>query len=257
MIRTAVCGVGRTGSEVHRAILDSNHFQLTAAFCRQTVKKADAMRRYLARSDAGVTIREITQIEQALAETPVDVVIDFSMLQQPSLFCVHAKNPVRRLVLHHGIYGRGSVLDDRLCPAQQAWRGFRAKRDARRQRAARGAEARRPRASFVRLIVNRDPPQQKADIPSGTAKSSLRIEDERPQVRKCPSARSARWLCGVAHRHARERLRAHHSHAQAFSRRAFVEWALTAAEFIVGKPAGTTWRMCWACPDSEGGGGCV
>ena len=40
MIKVAVCGLGRTGSEVIRAIRDSDRFSLTAAFCRPGSEKA-------------------------------------------------------------------------------------------------------------------------------------------------------------------------------------------------------------------------
>ena len=79
MLQVAVCGDGRTGSEVLRAVLDSNCFHLTAAFCRPSSEKAgrDAGE-WINHVNAGVVIREITQIEQVLSETHTDVLIDFS-----------------------------------------------------------------------------------------------------------------------------------------------------------------------------------
>ena len=79
MIQVAVCGVGRTGSEVLRAVLDSDRFQLTAAFCRAGSEKAGRdVGAYINRNDTGILIREISSIEQTLSETHPDVVIDFS-----------------------------------------------------------------------------------------------------------------------------------------------------------------------------------
>ena len=79
MIQVAVCGVGRTGSEVLRALLESDRFHLTAAFCSAGSEKAgrDAGE-ILNRNYTGIRIQEITQIEQTLAETHTDVLIDFS-----------------------------------------------------------------------------------------------------------------------------------------------------------------------------------
>ena len=78
MIQVAVCGVGRTGSEVLRALLDSERFHLTAAFCSAGSEKAgrDAGE-LINRTNTGILIREITQIEQTLADTHTDVLIDF------------------------------------------------------------------------------------------------------------------------------------------------------------------------------------
>ena len=80
MIQAAVCGVGRTGSEVLRALLDSDRFHLSAAFCSPCGEKAghDAGT-LINRTSTGVVIREITQIEQTLSESHIDVLIDFSI----------------------------------------------------------------------------------------------------------------------------------------------------------------------------------
>ena len=79
MIQVAVCGVGRTGSEVLRALLDSDRFHLTAAFCSAGSEKAgrDAGE-LINRTNTGILIREITQIEQTHPDTHTDVLIDFS-----------------------------------------------------------------------------------------------------------------------------------------------------------------------------------
>ena len=58
MMKLAVCGVGRTGSELLRAIEESDRFLLTTAFCRPGSEKADMdVGTLLNRNKTGVLIR--------------------------------------------------------------------------------------------------------------------------------------------------------------------------------------------------------
>ena len=248
MIRTAVCGVGRTGSEVLRAILDSDRFQLAAAFCRPDSEKAgrDAGD-YLNRNHTGVIIREITQIEQALAETPVDVVIDFSNSSATrSLLraCKKTRTPVVLCTTGYTdadlFWMTDFVQHNKLGVvfAPNVTLGVNVLLAALKLVA-------RALPSFD-YSVTETHHNKKVDIPSGTAKKlAAAIEEELPAGSDVPiNAIRAGGYVGlhtVMLASDNERLSLTH---ESFSRRAFVEGALTAAEFIAARPAGTTWRTC-------------
>ena len=79
MIKVAVCGIGRTGMEVIRTIRGSERFSLAAAFCRPDSEKAGQdVGTLMQLAPFGILAHDITQLEQVLAQTEVDVMIDFS-----------------------------------------------------------------------------------------------------------------------------------------------------------------------------------
>ncbi|NLI54717.1 MAG: 4-hydroxy-tetrahydrodipicolinate reductase [Clostridiales bacterium] len=239
MIKTAVCGVGRTGSEVLRAILDSEQFQLTAAFCSPGSEKTGRdVGDLLNRNNTGIIIREITQIEQTLGETLTDVVIDFS-------------NPATtRALLRACKKNRAAAV---LCTtgyteAEQLWMNEFVRHN-------KSGVVFAPNVTLgvnvllaaLRLVARALPSfdyhitethhSKKYDIPSGTAKKlAAAIEEELPEGAEVPiSAIRAGGYVGlhtVMLASDYERLSLTH---ESFSRRAFVEGALVAAEFIAGK----------------------
>lgn len=239
MIRTAVCGVGRTGSEVLRAILESENFQLTAAFCSPESEKAGLdVGKLLNRNDTGILIREITQIEQTLGETPTDVVIDFS---SPS----STRALLRACKKHH----TATVLcTTGYTEAEQLWMAEFVKHN-------KSGVVFAPNVTLgvnvllaaIKLVARALPSfdyhitethhNKKRDIPSGTAKKiAAAIEQELPEGAEVPidAIRAGGYvgLHTVMLASDYERLSLTH---ESFSRRAFVEGALVAARFILGK----------------------
>lgn len=239
MIKIAVCGVGRTGAEVLRAILDSRRYSLAAAFCSPGSEKAGRdVGALLNRSDTGVLVREITQIEQVLGETPVDVLIDFSSpASARTLFRACKKHRVPAVLCTTGyseadlLWMNDFVLHNRIGVvfAPNVTLGVNVLLVAIRLVA-------RALPSFDYHITETHH-NKKADSPSGTAKKlAAAIEEELPDDVEVPiSAIRAGGYVGlhtVMLASECERLSLTH---ESFSRRAFVEGAFTAAEFILGK----------------------
>jgi len=239
MIQVAVCGVGRTGSEVLRAILDSEHFQLTTAFCRAGSDKAGRdVGEYLNRNDIGIPIQEITSIEQALAETRTDVVIDFSNAANArAILRACKKNHINAVICTTG-FTEGDMLwmtdfvrHNKLGVvfAPNVTLGVNVLLAALRLVA-------RALPSFD-YHVTETHHSKKYDIPSGTAKKiAAALEEELPVGTDVPiDAIRAGGYVGmhtVLLASDYERLSLTH---ESFSRRAFVEGALTAAEFVFGR----------------------
>jgi 4-hydroxy-tetrahydrodipicolinate reductase len=239
MIRIAVCGVGRTGAEVLRAVLGSGRFTLAAAFCSPNGEKAGRdVGTLLNRSDTGVTVRQIADIEQVLGETPVDVVIDFSnaastrtllrackKFRTPAVLCTTGYSEAELLWMNEFVrHNRLGVVF-----APNVTLGVNVLLAAIRLVA-------RALPSFDYHITETHH-SKKVDSPSGTAKKlAAAIEEELPQGAEVPiSAIRAGGYVGlhtVMLASECERLSLTH---ESFSRRAFVEGALLAAEFIAGK----------------------
>jgi 4-hydroxy-tetrahydrodipicolinate reductase len=239
MIRTAVCGVGRTGSEVLRAILDSQQFQLLAAFCSPGSEKSGRdVGDLLNRNKTGVAIRDITQIEQALGETPVDVVIDFS---NPA-----SARPLLRACKKHR--AAAVLCTTGYAEAEQLWIAEFVKHNKLgvvfAPNVTLGVNV---LLAALKLVARALPSfdyhitethhNKKKDIPSGTAKKiAAAIEAELPEGAEVPidAIRAGGYvgLHTVMLASDYERLSLTH---ESFSRRAFVEGALVAAEFIAGR----------------------
>ena len=239
MIQVAVCGVGRTGSEVLRALLDSERFHLTAAFCSAGSEKAgrDAGE-LINRTNTGIIIHEITQIDPVLSEVPVDVLIDFSnptgtktLLRSckkhriPAVLCTTGHTEADMLWMADFV--RHNKLG--VVYAPNVTLGVNVLLAALRLVA-------RALPSFDYHITETHH-SKKYDIPSGTAKKiAAALEEELPAGAEVPiDAVRAGGYVGmhtVLLASDYERLSLTH---ESFSRRAFVEGALTAAEFIVSR----------------------
>jgi len=239
MIQAAVCGVGRTGSEVLRALIDSERFHLTAAFCSPCGEKAGRDAGTLInRTDTGIVIREITQIEQTLAETHTDVLIDFSSAANARtilrackksrtnvVFCTTGFTEAELLWMTD--FARHNKLGVVFAP--NVTLGVNVLLAALRLVA-------RALPSFDYHITETHH-SKKYDIPSGTAKKiAAALAQELPDGAEIPiDAVRAGGYVGmhtVLLASDYERLSLTH---ESFSRRAFVEGALTAAEFIAGR----------------------
>lgn len=79
MIHIAVCGIGRSGSEIIRALLDSERYQIDIAFCRDQSEKAGKDIGQLLRvGELGIPAVEISQADHELGKHHIDAFIDFS-----------------------------------------------------------------------------------------------------------------------------------------------------------------------------------
>ena len=239
MIKAAVCGVGRTGSEVLRAIQQSDQLLLTSAFCRPGSEKAGKdVGDLIGSQKTGIIIRDSAQMEQTLRDTPTDVIIDFSTPAAARailrackghrtniVFCTTGYTEadifwMKDFALHHKI---GVVF------APNVTLGVNVLLAALRLVA-------RALPSFDYQITETHH-NKKYDIPSGTAKKlATAIAEELPEGSEVPilSIRAGGYvgLHTVMLASDYERISLTH---ESFSRRAFVEGALVAAEFIVGR----------------------
>jgi 4-hydroxy-tetrahydrodipicolinate reductase len=78
-MRVALCGIGRAGSEVARALTDQPDMRLVAALCKPDSGRAGKdVGELTGMPFTGVTAREISEIEDVFSEYKIDVVIDFS-----------------------------------------------------------------------------------------------------------------------------------------------------------------------------------
>ncbi|MCE5187772.1 MAG: 4-hydroxy-tetrahydrodipicolinate reductase [Eubacteriales bacterium] len=239
MIQVAVCGIGRTGSEVIRAILQNERFSLAAAFCRPGSEKAGKdIGTLLHTIPIGIVAQDISQAEQAFAETEIDVVIDFSnptcakpLLRAckkhrvPVVFCTTGYTEADLIwmsdfVVHNNL---GVVY------APNVTLGVNVLLAALKLVA-------RALPEFDYLITETHH-NQKKDIPSGTAKKiASAIQKELPRDAAVP-IHSVR-IGGYVGVHTVllasdcERLSLTH---ESFNRSAFASGALTAAAFILGK----------------------
>ena len=239
MIQVAVCGVGRTGSEVLRAVLDSGQTQLTAAFCRAGSDKAGRdVGVYINRNNTGILIQEVTALEQTLCDTNTDVVIDFSNPANARTILRACKKSRTNVVFCTTGFSEADLLwmtdfalHNKLGVvfAPNVTLGVNVLLAALKLVA-------RALPSFDYHITETHH-SKKYDIPSGTAKKlAAAIEEELPAGADVPiDAIRAGGYVGmhtVLLASDYERLSLTH---ESFSRRAFVEGALTATEFIVNR----------------------
>ncbi len=79
MMNVALCGIGRAGAEVVKTAGNSGKFNITAAFCRSNSEKKGKDIGLLSQTgEMGIKAMAITEAEEVFACTPVDVAIDFS-----------------------------------------------------------------------------------------------------------------------------------------------------------------------------------
>ena len=239
MIKVAVCGIGRTGSEVIRAILKNDRFSLAAAFCREGSEKAGQdVGTLLQLAPVGIIAREISQAEQVLAETEVDVFVDFS-------------SPVSTKALLRACKKRcipGVICTTGFTEADLLWiSDFVAHSKLGVVYAPNVTLGVNVLLAALKIVARALPEfdycitethhNQKFDIPSGTAKKLAgAIRRELPQGVEVPihSVRAGGYVGvhTVLLASDDERLSLTH---ESFSRRAFVSGALTAAKFILGR----------------------
>lgn len=241
MINVAICGVGRAGLEVVRTVRDNRKYNIAAAFCRNQSEKAGLDIGELSMTGKmGITATPISRAHEVLCDTRVDVVIDFS-------------NPT----------ASWELLDAcKVCgvPCVICTTGFTDEELARMQRAARSAKMGVVYAPNVTLGINvlmsllktvaRSLPffdyqiteihhSRKLDRPSGTAKRIAEtLESELPDipVSRIPinSVRAGGYIGMHEVLAVGEYEKISISH-ESFSRRAFAQGALIAAEFIIGR----------------------
>jgi 4-hydroxy-tetrahydrodipicolinate reductase len=239
MIQAAVCGVGRTGSEVLRALLDSERFHLFAAFCSPCGEKAGRdVGELINRTNTGVMIREITQIEQTLSESHIDVLIDFSNAANSKTILRACKKSRTNVVFCTTGFSEADMLwmtdfvrHNKLGVvfAPNVTLGVNVLLAALRLVA-------RALPSFDYHITETHH-NKKYDIPSGTAKKiASALLEELPAGADVPidAVRAGGYVGMHTVLLASDFERISLTH-ESFSRRAFVEGALTAAEFIVGR----------------------
>ena len=239
MIKVAVCGLGRTGSEVIRAIRDSDRFSLTAAFCRPGSEKAGKDVGTLLQSvPIGILAHDITQSEQVFNDTEIDVVIDFSnpasakpLLRAskkrriPIVFCTTGYTEADLIwmsdfVAHNNlgvVYAPNVTLGVNVLLA-----------------ALKVVARALPEFDY---LITETHHNKKFDIPSGTAKKIAgTIRKELPKDAEVPihSVRVGGYVGvhTVLLASDNERLALTH---ESFNRSAFASGALTAARFILGK----------------------
>lgn len=239
MIQVAVCGIGRTGSEVLRAILESERFSLAAAFCSPNSAKAGQdVGALLQIPPTGVIAREITQAEQVLSESDVDVFIDFSSPASTRALLRACKK--RRIP--------GVICTTGFTEADMLWlTDFVAHNKLGVVYAPNVTLGVNVLLAALKIVARALPDfdyqitethhSKKRDIPSGTAKKiAATIRDELPPGKDVPvhSVRVGGYVGVHSVLLANETERITLTH-ESFSRRAFVQGALTAAKFIIGK----------------------
>lgn len=239
MIQAAVCGVGRTGSEVLRALLDSERFHLSAAFCRPCGEKAGRdVGELINRTNTGVVVRDLTQIEQTLSESHIDVLIDFSNASNSKTILRACKKSRTNVVFCTTGFSEADMLwmtdfvrHNKLGVvfAPNVTLGVNVLLAALRLVA-------RALPSFDYHITETHH-SKKYDIPSGTAKKiASALLEELPAGADVPidAVRAGGYVGMHTVLLASDFERISLTH-ESFSRRAFVEGALTAADFIVGR----------------------
>lgn len=241
MYNIAICGVGRAGLEVIRALRDSRKFKIVAAFCRDRSEKAGQDIGELSQTGKmGITATPISCAQEVFLGTRVDVAVDFS-------------NPDASRALLNAC---------RVCgiPCVICTTGFTEEELARIQKMVRSAHMGAVYAPNVTLGINvlmsvlktvaRALPffdyqitemhhSRKLDRPSGTAKRIAEtLESELPDipVHTIPinSVRAGGYI-GVHEVLAVGEFEKISISHESFSRRAFAQGALMAAEYIINR----------------------
>lgn len=241
MINVAICGMGKAGLEVIRTVRDSRKYNIVAAFCRDGSEKAGQDIGELSLTGKmGITAVPVSQVAEVFLNTRVDVVVDFS-------------NPEATWLLLDACKTCG-------VPCVICTTGYTDEELARMQRFVHSAKLGAVYAPNVTLGINvlmsllktvaRALPffdfqitemhhSRKKDSPSGTAKRIAEtIENELPDipVSRIPinSVRAGGYigLHEVMAVGEYEKISIAH---ESFSRRAFAQGALMAAEFVIGR----------------------
>jgi 4-hydroxy-tetrahydrodipicolinate reductase len=241
MFNIAVCGVGRAGLEVIRALRDSRKFNIVAAFCRDGSEKAGQDIGELSLTGKmGITATPISRAHEVFVDTRVDAVVDFS-------------NPEASWTLLNACRACG-------VPCVICTTGFTEEELNRMQKLVRNGHMGVVYAPNVTLGINvlmsvlktvaRALPffdyqitemhhSRKLDRPSGTAKRIAEtLESELPDipVNHIPinSVRAGGYI-GVHEVLAVGEFEKISISHESFSRRAFAQGALMAAEFVINR----------------------
>lgn len=237
MINIALCGIGRAGMEVIRTVRDTGNFKIAAAFCRNGSDKNGKDIGLLSNmNESGVYAAEISEAENVLRNTKVDVFIDFS--------CPEASKALLGSCKIYGIPGvictTGFTQEDIDWMIKLTW-GYKLG-IVYAPNVTLGINV---LMSLLKTVTRALPlfdyqiteihHNKKRDIPSGTAK---RIADtlERELPESSPripinSVRAGGYIGVHEVMAAGECERISISH-ESFSRKAFAKGALTAAEYI-------------------------
>ncbi len=241
MINVAICGIGRAGLEVVRTVRDSRKYNIVAAFCRDQSEKAGLDVGELSLTGKmGIDATPITRAHEIFCSTRIDVVIDFSS--------------------HEASWQLLNVCKSYAVPCVVCTTGFTEDELSRMQRLVRSAKMGVVYApnvtvginvlmSLLKTVAHALPffdyqitemhHSHKTDRPSGTAKRIAEaLEGELPDipVSHIPinSVRAGGFI-GVHEVLAvgeYEKISISH---ESFSRKAFAQGALMAADFIVSR----------------------
>jgi 4-hydroxy-tetrahydrodipicolinate reductase len=235
MINLALCGIGRAGLEVIRTVRETGNFKVVAAFCRIGSKKQGKDIGLISNmSESGIYATEITEAERVFNNTKIDVAIDFSNPAASRMLLNACKN--------HGV------------PAVICTTGFTDEELDSMIKLAFGHKLGIVYAPNVTLGINvlmsvlktvtRALPffdyqiteihhSKKYDIPSGTAKRIADTLERELPIDQIPinSVRAGGYIGVHEVMAAGDSERISISH-ESFSRKAFAQGALTAAEYI-------------------------
>lgn len=79
MIHLAICGIGRSGGEIIRALLDNERYEIDIAFCRDHSEKAGKDVGHLLHvGELGILAVEISHADLEFSKHHIDAFIDFS-----------------------------------------------------------------------------------------------------------------------------------------------------------------------------------
>ena len=241
MINIAVNGIGRTGSEVIREVLKNDRYHLAAAFCSENSAKAGQdVGTLLSVPKTGMEATEVSRAEEVFKKGGVDVFIDFSnpaSTKSLLLACQKFKIP-------------GVICTTGFTKEELSWMsGFVAKNGMGVVFAPNVTLGVNVLIAALKVIARALPDfdyritethhSKKTDRPSGTAKiiaGTLEKELDMPPDKHIPihSIRAGGYvgLHEVLLVSDCERLSITH---ESFSRKTFVQGALFAAKFILGK----------------------
>lgn len=237
MIKIALCGIGRAGMEVIRTVRESNKFKIVAAFCRTgSDKRGKDIGIISHMSESGVYASEITEAEQVFGSTDIDVAIDFSNPTASRMLLGACKNyGVPAVVCTTGFTDEDLDWIKKLAWSQKIGIVYAPNVTLGINVLMSVLKTVTRALPFFDYQITEIHHSKKYDIPSGTAKRIAdTLERELPlNVHQVPinSVRAGGYIGVHEVLAAGESEKLSISH-ESFSRRAFAQGALTAAEYI-------------------------
>lgn len=241
MINIAVCGIGRTGGEVIRALAKSDRFRLAAAFCSNRSDKIGKDTGLLLHGEkTGVPAQPASAIDSVFQRGGIDVFVDFSSPETTKELLGAARK--------HGV--RGVICTTGFTNEEIAWmKAFTLKHGLGIVYAPNVTLGVNVLIAALKLVARALPHfdyqitethhSKKTDIPSGTAKKLASVLEEELSLapgEEVPinSVRAGGYvgLHTVMLASSNERISLVH---ESFSRSAFVDGALAAAQFVHAK----------------------